>query len=78
MDDSDINTTTKTWQQKTETENLQGSITYAGNVFSPAWVRRSVQSDNGFNWLVLDSRRRFLLYFRLFLASVYIIVEILK
>jgi len=49
MDDSDINTTTKTWQQKTETENLQGSITYAGNVFSPAWVRRSVQSDNGFN-----------------------------
>lgn len=78
MNDGDIKTTTKTWKQKEKIEDLQGGLTYAGHVFSPSWVRRTVQDANGPNWLILESRHRLLLYFRLFLVIVYIIVETFK
>ena len=78
MDGSDIKKDTNTRSQEKETEDLERGLTYAGNVFSTAWVRRTVQNNNGPNWFVLDSRYRFLLYFRLFLAIVYIIIQTIK
>lgn len=78
MDGSDIKKDTNTRSQEKETEDLERGLTYAGNVFSTAWVRRTVQNNNEHNWFVLDSRYRFLLYFRLFLAIVYIIIQTVK
>ena len=78
MDGSDIKKETNTRNQEKEIENLERGIAYAGNVFSTAWVRRSIQNNNGPNWFVLDSRYRFLLYFRLLLAIVYTIIQTIK
>ena len=78
MDDSDTKQKTNPRSQEKEVKDLQRGITYAGNVFSTAWVRRSIQTNNGCNWFVLGSRYRFLLYFRLFLAILYIIIQTIK
>ena len=78
MDGSDIKKQTNTRSQEKEVENLERGIAYAGDVFSTAWVRRPIQNNNGPNWFVLDSRYRFLLYLRLFLAGLYIIIQTVK
>ena len=78
MDDSDIKTTKNTRKQKKEVKNVQRDISYVGNVFSATRIRCFIQNNNGFDWVILDSRRRLLLHFRLFLVIVYIIIEILK
>ena len=78
MDDSEIKENSNTRSQEKEAENYERGISYDGNVFSPAWIRRTIQTRDGSYWVLLGRRYRFLLNFRLFLALLYIIVEIFK
>jgi hypothetical protein len=78
MDDSDIKKTTTNRSEEKEIKNCEGGILNDGNVFSSVWIRRTIQARDGSNWFLLGRRHRFLLNFRLLLAIVYIIVEILK
>ena len=72
---------TKTESIKTQTTSfnpLQRYIADVSNVLSAVWVRRTIQADNGLERFVLDSRRRLLLNFRLFLVIVYITYTLFK
>ena len=70
--DSDKQTET----QGDETDPLSRYISNVSDVLSPLWLRRTIQIDNGFKWFLLDGRRRFLFYFRLFLVVIYLAFEI--
>jgi hypothetical protein len=66
--------------KKTETEGdkidpLSRHISNVRDVFSPIWVRRFIQIDDGGHWLVLGCRYRFLFYFRMFLVILFFIIE---
>lgn len=77
MDDGDKqNKQTKT--KRASFNVLQRYISNVSDVLSTIWVRRTIQNDNGYKRLVLDSRRSFLFNFRLFLVIVYIAYEIFK
>lgn len=78
MDDSGIRENTNTGSQEKEVEDPQRGIADDGNVFSPTWIRRAIQARDGSDWIILVRRYRLLFNFRLFLAFVYIIVEIFK
>lgn len=68
----------KTQRKREEVNFLQRYLSNVGNVFSPFWIRRPIQINNGRKWFVLDSRYNFLFYFRLFLCLLYISYEIIK
>ena len=53
-------------------------ISDVSNVFSTSWVRCIVQAYDGYNRLILGSRRGILLNFRIFLVILYIAYEIYK
>jgi hypothetical protein len=57
---------------------IQRLISDVSDVFSTSWLRHAIQNDDGFNRIILGSRRSFLLYFRLFLVLIYIAYETLK
>jgi hypothetical protein len=78
MDGDSKKNKTHTTRQKEAFNDVQGLIFDVSNVFSSVWLRRTIQIDNGFKWFLLDSRRRFLLYFRLFLVILYLAIEIFK
>ena len=65
-------------QKRKETSFLQRYVSNVSDVLSPIWVRRPIQVNNGFEWFILGSRYRFLLYFRVFLVVLYISYEVLK
>jgi len=76
---SDGDSENKTIKRKKQTISpIQRVITNVGNVLSAFRLRCSIQNDNGFKWLVLDCRRRFLFNFRLFLVIVYIAYSLSK
>jgi hypothetical protein len=56
----------------------EGDLFDVSDVLSAAWLRCLIQIDNGSKWFLLGSRRSFLLYFRLFLVSIYIAYTISK
>ena len=69
----------KTSKRKTKKINsLQRYITDVGNVLSASWVRCIVQAYDGYNRLILGSRRGLLLNFRFFLVGLYITYETIK
>jgi hypothetical protein len=78
MDDGDSKKNQKIQRKGKENNAIQRHIFNAGNVFSPLWLRRSFQINNGLEWFVLGSRYRFLFYFRLFLVVIFLIVKIFK
>ncbi len=47
MDDSEIKENSNTRSQEKEAENYERGISYDGNVFSPAWIRRTIQTRDG-------------------------------
>jgi hypothetical protein len=65
-------------RQTTSFKPLQRFIADVSDVLSAVWVRRTIQADNGLERFVLDSRRRLLLNFRLFLVIVYITYTLFK
>ena len=78
MDDGDSKNKTHKTRQKETIGNVQGLILDVSNVLSSVWLRRTIQIDNGSKWFLLDGRRSFLLYFRLFLVVLYLTFEIFK
>ena len=65
-------------RKRKKTSAIQRFIADVSNVLSPVWLRCSIQTDNGFERVLLGSRRRFLFNFRLFLVIVYITYTLLK
>lgn len=65
-------------RKRKEDNFLQGYVSYVRDVFSSIWVRRTVQTNNGFKWIILGCRHNFLFNFRLFLCLIYITYEIFK
>ena len=65
-------------RQKQKTSFLQRYITNVSDVLSTAWLRCTIQANDGTDRFVLGSRRYLLLNFRLFLVVLYITYEILK
>lgn len=77
--DADGDKQNKTSKRKTKKINsLQRYIADVGNVLSASWVRCIVQAYDGYNRLILGSRRGLLLNFRLFLVGLYITYETIK
>ena len=48
------------------------------NVFPSIWIRCTFQACNGLEWLLLDSRYYILFNFRVLLAIVYLLYEMVK
>ena len=65
-------------REKQKINILQRYISNVSDVFSPIWLRRIIQVNNGSEWFILGCRYRFLFYFRLFLVVLYISYEIIK
>jgi len=65
-------------RQEKEINFIQRYLTNVSNVLPSFWIRRIIQTDNGFNWFILGSRYSFLLYFRLFLVILYLAYEVFK
>jgi len=79
MDDGDSEKNNqKIRKQREQTNALQRYITNVGNVFSTIGVRCVVQANDGYNRLILGSRRGLLLNFRLFLVVIYLAYETFK
>ena len=77
--DADGDRKNQTTKRKTKkTSAIQRLIADVSNVLSPAWVRCSIQTDNGFERIILGSGRRFLFNFRMFLVVLYITYTLLK
>ena len=77
MDDCDRQT--KEINRKgTQTGTIQRYISNASNVLSTFWLRRLIQANNGFEWVLLGSRCSLLLNFRLFLVILYLAYQIVK
>lgn len=68
----------KSSRKRKETSFLQRYISNVGNVLSPIWLRRLIQTNYGLEWLLLGCRYRFLFNFRLFLVVFYITYQVLK
>jgi hypothetical protein len=78
MDDGDSKEDKQIKRKGTQVNFLQRYISNVSDVFSPLWLRRPIQINNGLEWFILGSRYRFLFYFRLLLVVVFLIVEIFK
>ncbi len=62
----------------TSNDVLQRYITNVSDVLSTAWLRCTIQANDGTDRFVLGSRRYLLLNFRLFLVGVYIAFQTFK
>jgi len=79
MDDGDSEKNNKEIRkQREQNDALQRYITNVCNVLSTFGVRCVVQANDGYNRLVLGSRRGLLLNFRLFLVVLYCAYEAIK
>ena len=78
MDDGDPKKNSNIKRKGEKTTDIQGYFANASNVFSPVWLRRIIQINNGSEWIILGSRFSFLFNFRIFLVVVYLAYEILK
>lgn len=65
-------------RQEQKNSVLQRYISNVSDVLSPIWVRRVIQVNDGFNWLILGCRYRFLFNFRMFLVVLYLAYETFK
>ena len=65
-------------KQREQIGSLQRYILNVGDVLSTFGVRCVVQANDGYNRLVLGSRRGLLLNFRLFLVVLYLAYETFK
>ena len=63
--------------KKTSVE-IKRCISNVSDVLSALWVRLPVQINNGLEWLILDSRYYILFNFRVFLALVYFLFQMVK
>ncbi len=68
----------KTKRQEQKVTVLQRYISNVSDVLSPIWLRRVIQVNDGFNWLILGCRYRFLFNFRMFLVVLYLAYETFK
>jgi hypothetical protein len=79
MDDGDSEKNNqKIRKQREQIGALQRYIFNVGDVLSTIGVRCVVQANDGYNRLVLGSRRGLLLNFRLFLVVLYLTYETFK
>jgi len=79
MDDGDSEKNNqKIRKQREQITALPRYIIDASNVFSAFGVRCAIQAIDGYNRLILGSRRGVLLNFRLFLVIVYIAYQTFK
>ncbi len=79
MDDGDSEKNNqKIRKQREQIDALSRYIIDAGNVFSTFGVRCTVQAIDGYNRLILGSRRGLLLNFRLLLVGIYIVYQTFK
>jgi argininosuccinate synthase len=65
-------------KQREQIGALSRYIIDAGNVFSTFGVRCTIQAYDGYNRLILGSRRGLLLNFRLFLVGIYFAYQAFK
>ena len=65
-------------RKRKKTSAIQRFIADVSNVLSPVWLRCSIQTDNGFERVLLGSRRYFLFNFRMFLVILYLTYTLLK
>jgi argininosuccinate synthase len=65
-------------KQREQIGALSRYIIDAGNVFSTFGVRCTIQAYDGYNRLILGSRRGLLLNFRLFLVGIYLAYQAFK
>ena len=65
-------------KNKKKSVQNEGSISNVSDVLYALWVRFSVQAYNGLEWLILDSRYYILFNFRVFLAIIYLLYEMVK
>lgn len=79
MDDGDSEKNNqKIRKQREQIGALQRYIFNAGDVLSTLGLRCVVQANDGYNRLILGSRRGLLLNFRLFLVVLYLTYEAIK
>ncbi len=79
MDDGDSEKNNKQIKkERASFDVLQRYIVNVSDVLSTAWLRCTIQANDGTNRFVLGSRRYLLLNFRLFLVSLYIAYEVFK
>ena len=78
MDEDDSEKNKQIKRQNQPSNFIQRYITNVSDVLSTAWLRCTIQANDGTDRFVLGSRRYLLLNFRLFLVGVYISYEILK
>ena len=79
MDDGDSEKNNKQIKGKgTSNDVLQRYITNVSDVLSTAWLRCTIQANDGTDRFVLGSRRYLLLNFRLFLVGIYIAFQTFK
>lgn len=78
MDESDSKNYKKIKGKRKKTNPLQGYISYVSNVLSSTWVRRPIQTNNGFERFVLGCRCNLLFNFRMFLVIIYLAYEAFK
>jgi hypothetical protein len=77
MDESESKQKDRTTQDEGEPHSLMEKyIVNVSNVFSPSWLRRAFQIDDGNNWLILGCRYNFLFNFRLFLVVLYLFFQL--
>jgi hypothetical protein len=65
-------------KNKKKSVQNEGSISNASDVLYALWVRFSVQACNGLEWLLLDGRYYILFNFRVLLALIYLLYEMVK
>ena len=78
MDDGDSKNKIHKARQKKASRAIQGIITDVSYVLSASWLRRSIQTDYGPDWIILGRGRRLLFYFRTVLFILYFIIQAAK
>ena len=61
-----------------KTKKTKRTFFNVGNVLPTFWIRLPFQVDNGGEWIILGGRRYLLLYFRVFLAVLYVAFQTAK
>jgi len=78
MDEDGSKQIRKIKKQGKEVSFLKRHVINVGDVFSSFGIRRTIQIDDGSNWLILGCRYNFLFNFRMFLVIVYLTYETFK
>jgi len=65
-------------KNKKKSVQNEGSISNVSDVLYALWVRFSVQTYNGLEWLILDRRYYILFNFRVLLGVIYLLYEMVK